>query len=129
MKTWTQRLLWRKDEFISTIQSSAKATAVYEIVNDKSLLHVSTTDVKKKSNQERNRWHYQPAEEKGVLCLPYRPGFFSGSTQATKSNIMTLKGRSVVIQLLKVHHFLILDNKDTAVYNLMLLKKRGKILL
>lgn len=36
---------------------------------------------------------------------------------------MTLKGRSVVIQFLKVHHFLILDNRDIAVYYLMLLKQ------
>lgn len=48
------------------------------------------------------------------IFLPYRPGFFSGGTQATESNIMTLEGRSIVVQLFKVHHFLILDNKDTA---------------
>lgn len=36
---------------------------------------------------------------------------------------MTLKGRSIVIQFLKVHHFLILDNRDIVVYYLMLLKQ------
>lgn len=39
---------------------------------------------------------------------------------------MTLKGRSVVIQFLKVHYFLILDNKDIVVYDLMLLKQNKK---
>lgn len=60
--------------------------------------------------------------DKGVL-LPYRPGFCSRGAQATESNVVALKGRRVVIQLFKIHHFLILDGNDTVTYNLTLFFK------
>lgn len=64
--------------------------------------------------------------EQGTF-FPYRPGFSSGGTQATESNIMIFKGRNIVIQLFKVHHFLILDDKGIAVFNLMLFFKKTEI--
>lgn len=100
--------------------------AAHEIINDNSLLHVSTMGCKEKESARKESLTLPASERERDLCLPYRPGLLSGGTQATKSNIMTLKGRSVVIQLFKVHHFLILNNKDTVVYNLMLLKERDR---
>ena len=37
---------------------------------------------------------------------------------------MTLKGRSIVIQFLKVHNFLILDKRDTAVLDIIKTNRR-----
>ena len=57
------------------------------------------------------------------VFLPHRPGLRSRGAQATESNIVAFKGRRVVIQLFKIHHFLILDDKDTVIHNLMLFLK------